>query len=159
MRILLAVMLGATLMVTLSVANIALMWFSLGWTFAFSGAGPQASPGWSFGMLVGGAAGAVAGGLVSRRISGPRSSSARTALVLIAVALATSGFVMRNSAENAKLPAGKVTGDLSFAEASEFAVSPLWFHLANFLVAPGCVWCGWQIAGRRWFSQAADRPQ
>lgn len=149
MRNLLAVVLGLVLMVTLSVANIALMWFSLGWTFAFSGTGPEASSGWCVGMMVGGAVAALLGGVVCRKVSVQESSLPGIVLVLVAVGLAVSGLVMGNSVEAAKLPAGKVVGELSFAEASEYAVSPPWFHCVNFFVAPGFVWCGWKMVGRR----------
>jgi hypothetical protein len=149
MRSLLAVALGAVLMVSLSVANIALMWFSLGWKFAFSGAGPEASPRWCIGMLVGGAVAALLGGVVCQKVAGQRATVPGNLLVLLAACLAIFGLVMRNSIETAKLPAGKVTGDLSFAEASEYAVSPLWFHLANCFVAPGCVWFSLKLVGRR----------
>lgn len=149
MRNLLAIVLGTMLMVTLSVSNIALMWFSLGWTFAFSGAGPEASPGWCTGMLVGGAVGAICGGAVCGKVSDRRSTLPGTLLVLIAACLAMIGFFMGNSIESAKLPAGKGTGDLNFTEASEYAVSPPWFHLANCLVGPGFVWCGLKIIRQR----------
>ena len=149
MRNLLAVVLGLMLMLTLSVANIALMWFSLGWKFAFSGTGPEASSGWCAGMLVGSAAAALLGGVVCRTVSRQLSTRPGIVLVLVAVGLAVSGLIMGNSVQAARLPAGKVVGDLSFAEASEYAVSPNWFHYANFFVAPGFVWCGWKIVRRR----------
>ena len=149
MRNVFAVVLGLLLMAALSIANIALMWFSLGWTFAFSGTGPEASSGWCSGMLVGGAVAALSGGVVCRKVSVQQSSLPGIVLVLVAVGLAVSGLVMGNSVEAARLPAGKGVGELSFAEASEYAVSPRWFHYANFFIAPGCVWCGWKMGRRR----------
>jgi hypothetical protein len=145
MRVVFAVLLGAVAIVLGSLANIAAMWFLLGSQFAFAGNGPVASSGWCLGMLVGGSAAALAGGSLCRFVAGGKSCGAGHVLVAVTLLLAISGIAMGKSANDAMLPEGKQVAELSFMEASEYAVSPFWFHAANLFLAPWCTWYGGRI--------------
>ncbi len=149
MRHLLAVVLALVIVIAVGVANIALMWFTLGWKFAFSGEGPEASLGWCAGMLVGGAVGSLLGGFCCRKLSADKSAAPVWALIALAVLLALQGLAVRKNVSDSTLPEGKTVGELTFLEASEYAVSPRWFHVANLLVGPGFIWCGSRLGRRR----------
>jgi hypothetical protein len=71
--------------------------------------------------------------------------------------LAISGLAMGKSVSDARLPEGKQVSDLSFMEASEYAVSPLWFHATNILLAPSFVWFGGKFPRAKPVTQAVDQ--
>jgi len=157
MRTLCAVLLGSVTIVLASLANIASMWFLLGWQFAFVDNGPSASVGWCVGMLLGGCAAGLLGGSLCRIVAGEKSRAAIRVLPGLILLLAISGIAMGKSVSDARLPEGKQVSDLSFMEASEYAVSPLWFHAANILLAPSFVWFGGKFPRAKPVTQAVDQ--
>jgi len=157
MRLFFSVFVAFVAIVCGSLANIAAMWFLFGWQCTFAGAGPHASAAWCCGMLAGGSAACLVGGFLCRVVAGEKAVAAGRLIVGLALILAISGIAMGKSASEALRPDGKQVANLSFMEASEYAVSPLWFHLANIVLAPSCAWCVGRLAVFQGISRAADQ--
>lgn len=144
-RALIAVVLGVFVMVAVNMLGIAGMWFGLGWRFAFEGEGPRASIAWIFGMLAGGLFGTFVGGYLCAWMSGGRRRGALISLSCVALLMALLGAMMGNAPKQSRLPEGKTVGDLSFAEAGEYAVSPPWYYVTCGILGPVCVWLGGRL--------------
>ena len=113
------------------------MWFSGGSDFAFEGNGPEASIGWVFGMLFGCFVGSWAAGIVGRLIvgwTGAKSLRATTAAVVLFLMFNIFARWMQGPVS---LPEGKSVGDLTFSEAGDYAVTPLWYFPSAFAACAG----------------------
>ena len=112
----------------IQIASLALMWFSLGSRFAFSGDGPVASDGWCMGMLAGTTLGSFVAGLVLAVGGKPNGARLCLALALILCALNAYGAVTvgERLAANSRMDVDLES--ITFAEAGNFAVSPEWYY-------------------------------
>jgi len=106
------------------------MWAGLGAKFAFEGTGSNASSGWAAGMLAGCFLGSLCSGFAVPVMF--RREPRWGVLVTMSVAVLFTAVVigLRISQSPRRLPDGKTSSSLSFAEAGEFAVSPLWYFAA-----------------------------
>lgn len=130
---LLFVAIGLVLFMFVQVAVLAVMWYSAGPEFAFVDDGPMASPQWCLGMLAGATAGAAASGSLLRRLSSLRSVHV-LCLVLITLNLLGAATVEQRRATSTVREVD--IRKLAFAEAGEYAVSPIWFYVAAVALNP-----------------------
>jgi hypothetical protein len=106
------------------------MWAGLGSKFAFEGTGPNASSGWAAGMLAGSFLGSLWSGWAASVIF--RREPRWAGLVTMSAAVLFTAVVvgLGISQTPRPLPDGKTPSSFSFAEAGEFAVSPVWYFAA-----------------------------
>ena len=113
------------------------MWFSGGSAFAFEGNGPEASIGWVFGMLFGCFVGSWAAGMVGRLVGGRNGSNSLRATTAAVVLFLMFNMLARGMQGPVSLPEGKGVADLTFSEAGDYAVTPLWYFPLAFAACAG----------------------
>ncbi len=113
------------------------MWFSGGSDFAFEGNGPDASIGWVFGMLVGCFVGSWAAGIVGRLVVGRNGAKSLRVTTAAVVLFLMFNVLARWMQGPVSLPDGKGVADLTFSEAGDYAVTPLWYFPLAFAACAG----------------------
>ncbi len=144
-RAVIAAFLGYVVTVICVMAGIATVWYSLGNAFAFDGETTTASTGWSLLMLICGFAAAIVGGCAAAKIGGPKGRLAVRVLLGLIIVLGCLTFYAQMNATPMPLPEGVAIQDLTFMEAGQYAVSPMWYNVAIVIVGGIGVWLGGRI--------------